>query len=296
VSPTRSLVVLGFAALCGLAVTSAAQAPTFRAGVNLVRLQVLVTDGPRPIPGLTAQDFEVRDNGTPQQLEAVFAEARPLDMLLVMDRSQSLDGEPLTRLKAAAHGAVDALRPGDRCGLVTFSQSVTLDTNLTADRELLHRAISGLRSDGLTSLLDAVYSGLSAPFVADRRSLILLFSDGLDNRSWTTSREVTELAQRSETIVGAVAFSALTDPRRPTSERVEPDMPFLRSLTADTGGEVIEVQHADHFWILQRKASQQPRTGEALGVSRNARKEAVSVGARGTRQAVVPSTGFAHHR
>jgi VWFA-related protein len=224
-----------------------AQTPVFRANVNLVRLQVLVTEDRRPVSGLTAADFEVRDSGARQDIEAVFAEPRPLDVMLVMDRSESLDGEPLVHLKGAAHETVNAARFDDRVGLIGFSQRVALEADLARDRDPLHRAIDGLRAEGLTSLIDALYGGLSVGFLPDRRSLILLFSDGLDNRSWTSAREVTARAQQSETIVDTVAYQPEWAPRGQPSQNSRPDLPFLRSLATDTGGEVVVVERPDQF-------------------------------------------------
>ena len=51
-------------------VAAVAQAPTFSTRTDVVRLDVLVTDGAQPIMGLEARDFEVLDNGVPQKVDA----------------------------------------------------------------------------------------------------------------------------------------------------------------------------------------------------------------------------------
>ena len=60
---------------------------TFRSGVDVVRVDALVTDGRKPIAGLAAADFELRDNGVAQSFELVAAEAMPLATFLVLDAS-----------------------------------------------------------------------------------------------------------------------------------------------------------------------------------------------------------------
>ena len=55
------------------AVAVGAQTPVFRSGVSVVRVDVLATDGGRPLEGLTAADFELTDNGVPQDVTSLKA-------------------------------------------------------------------------------------------------------------------------------------------------------------------------------------------------------------------------------
>ena len=95
-------------------------APTFRSGVDLVRLDVSVVDrNGTPLRGLTAADFIVTDQGSRQEVQSVAVDRLPLSVQLVLDVSESVSGRRLERLVAAANGLLTALRPGDRAGLVT---------------------------------------------------------------------------------------------------------------------------------------------------------------------------------
>ena len=80
----------------------------FRIGVDAVRVDVLVTDGNRPVGGLTAGDFELRDSGVPQRIEAVDLGGVPLSVMLALDTSVSVWGQPLQNLKEAASAVVGA--------------------------------------------------------------------------------------------------------------------------------------------------------------------------------------------
>ena len=84
-------------ATVGLAALLLAANPqrTFRVGVEGVRVDVLATDGGRPVAGLKASDFELRDSGVPQQIESVAVEDVPLRVLLALDVSGSVRNEPL---------------------------------------------------------------------------------------------------------------------------------------------------------------------------------------------------------
>lgn len=272
------------------------QQPTFRARVDLVRLQVLVTASGRTVAGLTAKDFEVEDRGVRQPIEAVLPDPRPLDVLLVMDRSESMAGEPMSRLEAAAHEVVNALRPEDRCGLLSFSHDVALDIDLTTERSAVHDAIGGIRPLGLTSILDAAYSALSLSVPPERRLLILLFSDGLDNRSWTTTADVLPLAARSEAVVASVAFRVSSSAFGPASDAPEPDLPFLRSLTADTGGDLLVVNRYEEFsrafaTMLERARARYLITYYPTGIDRAGWHE-VKVSLKGKKGQVTTRRGY----
>jgi len=60
------------------------QQAVFRAAVDIVRLDVRVTSGGRPIPGLNTSDFAVTDNGVPQQLKIAATEG-DVAVALVLD-------------------------------------------------------------------------------------------------------------------------------------------------------------------------------------------------------------------
>ena len=122
------------------------QPPIFKTGVDAVRVDVLATNGRQPLVGLTAEDFELRDAGVRQQIEAVSLEEVPLHLLLVLDTSSSVRGEPLEHLKEAAHAAVASLRPTDRAALIAFSHVIQLQIPFTADTAAIARAPHATRS------------------------------------------------------------------------------------------------------------------------------------------------------
>jgi hypothetical protein len=96
---------------------------TFRAGVDLVRLDVSVVRGAQPVHGLTTRDFSIVDNGVRQRIESVtLLTDLPVSVIMVLDTSGSVAGERLTHLIDAAHGLLVALRPDDRAALLTFSR------------------------------------------------------------------------------------------------------------------------------------------------------------------------------
>lgn len=96
----------------------------FRSGVEAVRLDVLVLERGEPVRGLRAADFEVRDNGVLQQIDRVSFEVIPLNVVLTLDMSGSLEGDRLQQLQGAAGAMLDGLKENDQVALVTFSHMV----------------------------------------------------------------------------------------------------------------------------------------------------------------------------
>lgn len=70
---------------------------------------MLVVDKGKPVTGLTASDFELRDHDVPQRIDAVSLDQMPLDVLLVFDTSKSVAGQPLADLSRAAEAFIGVL-------------------------------------------------------------------------------------------------------------------------------------------------------------------------------------------
>lgn len=192
----------------GAAAPGRGQEPVFRAGVEQARVDVSVTRGNTPVAGLTAAHFEVRDNGVVHAVERVLREEVPLRLLLVLDTSGSLEGHRLRALVAAAHSLVRSLRAEDEVGLVTFSQALQLSVAPTPRHDDVAAALNRLTAAGATSWRDALFVGLQlAGAPAERRPLVLLFTDGEDNASWMDPGGIDDAVRRSGVVLHAVGLN-----------------------------------------------------------------------------------------
>jgi VWFA-related protein len=229
----RLLIVSGIVA--SVAIIAAEQQPVFRAGVDVVRVDVSVMNGLTPVAGLTARNFVVTDNGVPQTMDSVSLDAVPLNLMLVLDTSGSLAGERLTNLIDAMNGLVKSLRPEDTASLLTFSEPVRLAVKSTKDRAPLITALTGLTADGATSVNDAIFLALQMrpADVGESRPVLLLFSDGRDTSSWLRSDQVIEATKRSGMLVHVVELVA-DEWMGARGAEARPSA-FLGTL-ADTGG------------------------------------------------------------
>jgi VWFA-related protein len=209
-------------------VPTSAQSAQFKSRVAAVRVDALVTDGRRPVTGLTAANFELRDNGVLQTVTDLDQETLPLNIIAVLDVSRSVAGAPLGQLKRAYLAVIDALARDDRSALISFSNRVELHSGLTGDRARLRALVDGLQSGGATSLFDATIAALALREADQGRTLVILLSDGRDTSSWLTGRKAVDAARRTDVVLYPVTIRVSG-----AAERV------LDALADETGGRVV---------------------------------------------------------
>ena len=212
------------------AVEGGAQTPTFRSTVSGVRMDVLVSLRGRPVLGLTPADFEIRDNGVLQQVDIVSYGEIPLNVVLTFDASQSVTGERLAHLKTAGHALVDALKADDASALITFSHAVRRHADLVKDRAVIRSALTEVVPSGGTALVDATLAGIITGESDVGRSLLIVFSDGIDSASWHAPGGVLDVARRADVVVYGVTVG-----RSPKPE-------FLSDLSELTGGKLLQLE------------------------------------------------------
>jgi VWFA-related protein len=224
-----------------------------------VRVDVLVTSGKHLVTGLSARDFELRDEGVLQEVAQVEVEQLPLNLTLVFDTSGSVAGTRMQALLEAGTDLLDQLRATDRAALLSFSTGVRLLAPLTPSRQQIRAALGALNASGSTSLRDAAFAGLALRGADPGRTLVLIFSDGADTSSWLTAGRVIDAARRTDAVVYVVALPverALSQrtfspgrgllPSQPRTILVNEAGEFLDQLTEETGGRVLfATSHAD---------------------------------------------------
>lgn len=206
----------------------ASQQPSFSSHAVGVRVDVLVTEGQKPVAGLTAADFDLRDNGVLQTIQVVDRSEVPVNAVLALDTSASVAGKRLTDLVAASEALLDGLTPIDRAALTTFSHAVTPRIALTADRNVIRAELQRITPSGETAIMDGVYVALTSTLAQPGRSLVVVCTDGSDTLSWLKPDEVLESAKRSNAVISAVTAAG--------GQRSA-----LEDLTDATGGHMLRV-------------------------------------------------------
>jgi VWFA-related protein len=215
------------------------QAPQFRATTELVSVDVSVRDRTRVVTTLQASDFEVLDNGVPQNVLNLSYGTLPIDVTIALDVSLSVDGARFEQLRRAVARLMRDLESDDRLRLVPFNMRVSRAMHFTGDVGVVDQAMRSMAAGGGTSIWDAAAIVLASPPPPDRRHLLVTFTDGADSTSITTPGELIQLAQRANTTVAAVLPAAGF--LRPLGGQ---GPAILRSLAVESGGTVLQMRSA----------------------------------------------------
>jgi Ca-activated chloride channel family protein len=216
--------------------------PAFRIGVDVVSLNVTVTDGRnRYITDLGDTDFSVFEDGVKQELTFFNRRPQPIALSLLLDTSASME-QHLPMLQTAAANFVRRLKPTDLAQVIDFDSRVEIRQTFTANQADLEAAIHQTVAGGSTSLHNAIYIALrelgkvrAAAQEDVRRQAVIVFSDGEDTSSLVSFEEVLELAKRSETAVYVIALRG-ADLRSMQSRGFREAEFILRTLAQDSGG------------------------------------------------------------
>ena len=247
-----------------------------RASADAVTVAPIVTDRHgHYVPGLTAKNFTLLDDGQPRKIETFDAADSPLSAILILDVSGSMLMK-IDEARRAAHAFVDALKPKDEVGLMTFSTTVVGTVDFTKDRAPLHEAIDAAQTQGETALYDVTAMALKKLKPLKRRKAVILFTDGDDNRSRLSVEQVSKMARASEVSIYSVAQGASE------SETLKV---FLDKLAENTGGrsyfigsirklsdtfaEILTELKSQYFLTYTPRAGLKPRTWHRIDVRVN---------------------------
>ena len=205
-----------------------------------VTLDVTVLDGVGvPVPGLKASEFSVTDNGRgatiSKVVETTSTEAG-LTLVLGLDASGSLAGEPLSRAVGAMTSLVERLSPADRVAAVAGASNcvVTSGPPPSASRDDTKAFLAGIKASGNTPLYGTSLAAIQlAASVPEGRRMVVVVTDGED-RCQSTSADT--LIQASVKFGIPLYFVGL-------GPNVRPDT--LRNLARQTGGDYLEAPEVD---------------------------------------------------
>lgn len=252
--------------------------PSFRAGVDVVFLNVTVTDGTaRYLTDLEADDFSVFEDGVKQDVMLFSRTNLPIALALLLDTSASMEGK-LPVAQEAAVGFARCLRSQDLAEIVSFDSRVVLLQRFTNSAAELEQAIRRTSPGGATSLHNAVYIALkdlkkvmatSADEV--RRQAIVVLSDGEDTSSLLPFEEVLDLAKRSETAIYAIGLNGNDG----SSGRGFNEAEFvLRQFAKETGGRAFFTNQASELATVYEQISDELSSQYTVGyTSRNPRRD-----------------------
>jgi Ca-activated chloride channel homolog len=236
-----------------------------RVDVNVVLIPVTVTDPlGTPLQGLPPETFQVFEDGIEQQVTYFANEDAPISVGLLFDASGSMENKMDESRDAVAH-LFKASMTGDEYFLIEFNDAPKIVCGFTTDPEELQHSLMFVRPKGWTSLLDAVYLGISKMRSAknSRRALFIL-SDGGDNNSRYSESEIRSLVKESDVTIYAVGMLGWGVSRRNSK--------ILTELAEDTGGKFFPVARLSDLPETMAKVSAAMRDQYLLGYTPSDRR------------------------
>ena len=265
-------------ALGAAAAQASSRTPVFRTDIELVNVAVTITDAQRHfVTDLGEGDFEVLEDGKPQELTLFTHERLPLSLAILIDTSQSM-APKLAQAQAAAIRFVQTLAASDEAQVVQFNERARIIQDYTPDQTALESAIKATRATGSTALYNAVYVGLkdlqARRRAAElRRMAVVVLSDGEDTASLVSDDQVLSLARNSGIAVYGISLSTPLSSSAALDRDGRPRY-FFTALSRDTGGQAHFLQGVAQLGGVYDQVAEELRSQYSLGyVSKNDQRD-----------------------
>ncbi len=239
-----------------------------RTDVEMVLVSVSVVDpvSDRVVTGLTKENFEVLEDKQPQQVSQFSTEDVPISVCVVFDVSGSMV-DKIDKSQLALAQFFRLANPNDEFSLISFSDRPEKLSGFTHDPRVLESKIGFAQPHGRTALLDAVYLGLNEMRKASQpRKVMLAISDGGDNHSRYTVRDIRKAIKEADVQIYAIGIYESPERRGRTPEELAgPSM--LGEITGMTGGREFEIQNVNDLPAAAKKIGHEMRNLYVLGYS-----------------------------
>jgi Ca-activated chloride channel family protein len=239
---SRTLLALFVALGAATRPVAAEEAPVFPVGLDVVNVTVTVRDENGDlVSDLKAEDFSVKEDGREQEL-LVFAPASApeereelaLNLGMLFDTSNSMR-ENLKLSQNSAIRFLDAIPRAKDLILIFFDEDIRISRYNSENQQGIFGRILETESTGYTALCDAVAVYVSRVIGTPGRKVLVIFSDGADNRSATPASDVIRLVRSTNVTIYPVAFAG--DRRVGSFEEIRARA-FLGELAHSSGGQV----------------------------------------------------------
>ncbi len=207
-----------------------------KVNTTLILVPVAVNDPlNRPVSGLDKENFRIYEDKVEQPITSFAMDDEPVAVGLVFDTSGSM-GEKLKRSRMAAREFFRLSNPEDEYFLVEFDSSPRLEVKLTSDTGTIESQLTFSKSHGSTALLDAILMALQEMKHSKKnKKALLIISDGGDNNSRYTPKEVNHVVVESDVLIYSIGvFGGGSTPE----EAGGPGL--LSQISERTGGRLFE--------------------------------------------------------
>ncbi len=241
---------------------------TFRADIAEVRVDVQVTNGGKPVSGLTVSDFEVYDQESLQPVSRFGREADPLALVLLLDVSGSMK-RYVQQMASTAQNALTHLKEEDRVSVMAFAKETEVLSEFTNRFEEVQREIEvGVEQHTLsagTAIYNAVVTAArelqdEARRTPNIRRGVIILTDNESLNYQINEKQVLESLFSADAVLNAIVTgkSSRPKPRKPGEYRNPDFTPTdIFKIAEETGGEAFKVDRADKIFpvLMERMRS-----------------------------------------
>jgi Ca-activated chloride channel homolog len=235
-----------------------------RKSVDLVLVPVTVMDeSNRIITGLEQGNFQLYENKQAQPIKHFWKEDAPVSVGIVLDVSGSMDTK-IERARDAVVAMLTASNPQDEFFLMTFANRPTLVQDFTPNVDDIQGHLLFTKPKGSTSLIDAIVMAISHMRNARyQRKALVIISDGGDNRSRYTEKEVKSLIKEADVLVYSIGV--FDTEFRTKEERLGPEL--LATISGLTGASAYTLDNPKHLPVVAEHIANELRNQYILGYS-----------------------------
>ena len=234
--------------------------------VDLVLVPVTVTDEKdRPVLDLPRDSFQLYEGEQPQQIQYFSHEDEPISLGILLDLSKSMSNK-IDSAREAVQQFFRAANPQDDYFVITFNNEPRVAADTTQSLGSIQANLSQAVPAGRTALLDAIYMGIQkAHHARYKRRALLIISDGGDNASRYSAREIRNLVQEADVQIYAVGIfdSIFRTPEEWSGKKL------LTAITTATGGRTATLHNAAELPDLAARISEELRSQYVLGYRPN---------------------------
>ena len=270
-----TLTGLGIAlAFAGVSPAAERTGDQFHGDANVVLINATVL-GPhdRPIRGLTRDQFRIYEDNVEQRIAYFSEEEVPLSLAVIFDLSGSMEGK-LPAMREALDAILKSSNPDDEVSLITFADRPQVAFGWSEAPEQIQNRLLQASAHGQTSLLDALQTGLAHMKTArNSRKALIVFSDGGDNHSRSTEREILRsLAEADVQIYAIASTEAWIFRTRAPEEFLGPDL--LDRICDHAGGRYFQADSKRELQTAAEQIARELRSQYLIGyVPANAAKD-----------------------
>jgi Ca-activated chloride channel family protein len=225
------------------------------------------------ISGLKKENFNLYEDGVPQEIALFSQEDVPVTMGIILDLSASMESR-IVQVNKAARAFIEASNPNDQIFLIGFNDEVELLQGFTSDVDEITDALENAPVIGGTALYDAIHLGVEEAHKGDKnKKSIVVISDGEDKDSLYSLNELVSFVQESDVQVFSIFLNDLPDKslfaRWWSKSEEEKAYEALKRISEESGGKTFIPNETNNIHSIVAEIASELRNQYSIGYFSN---------------------------